>query len=119
MCVYKCFMQTKFGGVRSRDQNLPAQSGKKWTILNRYISVITNIDEKYEFVVFEHTINCLSFGYVYLPQLEYHFFSFFFFFLILLRLSTFKPLNALYSKFERLKISGRISARLKLGVPGW
>ena len=49
------------------------------------------------------------------------FFSFFllFFFLILLRLFTFKPLNALYLKFERLKISGRTSARMKLGVPGW
>ena len=44
---------------------------------------------------------------------------FFFFFLFLLRLSPFKPLNALYSKFERLKISGRTSVRLKLGVPGW
>ena len=53
----------------------------------------------------------------------FFFFSFFlllfFFFIILLRLSTFKPLNALYSKFERLKISGRTNARLKLGVPGW
>ena len=46
-------------------------------------------------------------------------FSFFFFFFLLLRLSTFKPLNALHSKFERLKISGRTSAWLKLGVPGW
>ena len=58
-----------------------------------------------------------------LPQLEYYFSLFFlfsyFFFIILLRLSTFKPLNALYSKFERLKISGRTSARLKLGVPDW
>ena len=41
----------------------------------------------------------------------------YFFFLFLL--STFKPLNALYSKFERLKISGRTSVRLKSGVPGW
>ena len=56
-------------------------------------------------------------------MLFFFFFFFFltFFFLILLRLSTFKPLNALYSKFQRLKISGsgRTSARLKLGVPGW
>ena len=76
-------------------------------------------------MVFEHTINCFSFGYVRLPQLEYYFssflsvFFFFFFFLILLWLSTFKPLNALYSKFERLKPSGRTSAEMKLGVPGW
>ena len=34
-------------------------------------------------------------------------------------LSIFKPLNALYSKFERLKILGRTSVRLKLRVPGW
>ena len=93
--------------------------GRKWTILNRYISVITNIDEKW-FVIFEHNINCLSFGYVHLPQLEYYFSFFpFFFFILLLRLSTFKPLYVLYLKFERLKISGRTSTRLKLGVPGW
>ena len=49
----------------------------------------------------------------------FFFLTFFFFFIILLRLSTFKPLNALYSKFERFKISGRASARLKLRVPGW
>ena len=53
----------------------------------------------------------------------YYFFSFFllffFFIIIILRQSTFKPLNALHLKFERLKISGRTSARMKLGVPGW
>ena len=49
-----------------------------------------------------------------------HFCLFFtFFFLFLLRLSTFKPLNALYSKFERLKMSGRTSAGMKSGVRGW
>ena len=56
--------------------------GRKRTILNRYISVIIDIDEKW-FVIFEHTINCLSFGYVHLPQLEYYFLfflTFFFFF---------------------------------------
>ena len=40
-------------------------------------------------------------------------------FLILLRLSTFKAQNALYLKFERLKILGRTCVLLKLGVPGW
>ena len=35
-------------------------------ILNRYISVITDIDEKW-FVVFERSINCLAFGYVRIP----------------------------------------------------
>ena len=71
--------------------------------------------------VFEHIIDCLSFGYVRLPQPEYYFSSFFFFFLtffFLLRFSAFNPLNALYSKFERLKISGKTSAGIKLGVPG-
>ena len=90
--------------------------------LNRYISVITNIDEKW-FVIFEHTINHLSNGYVHLPQFECHF-SFFFsvlfaFFVFLPMLSTSKPLNKMYSKFERLKISGRTGVRLKSGVPGW
>ena len=52
--------------------------------------------------------------------LFFFFFVFFLtFFFFLLRLSTFKPLNALYSKFERLKISGKTSAGMKSGVPGW
>ena len=46
--------------------------GKKLMILNQYILVITSIDEKW-FVVFEHTINLLSFGYVCLPQPENYF----------------------------------------------
>ena len=92
------------------NEMLQTENGQKVDILNRYISIITDFDGK-EFVIFEHTINHLSFGYVGSPQLEYYFFSFFlgfsFFFFFLLRLSTFKQLNALYSKFERLKISGR------------
>ena len=48
---------------------LRAENGQKLTNLNRYISVITYLDEKW-FVVFEHTINHLSFGYVCLPQLK-------------------------------------------------
>ena len=57
------------------------------------------------------------------PNLNAVFLSFFllflFFFLILLWLSTFKVLNALYSKFKQLKVSGKASAGMKLGVPGW
>ena len=53
--------------------------GRKWTILNRYISVNTDFDEK-RYVLFEHTINRLSFGYVCLPQPKYFFFSFVTFF---------------------------------------
>ena len=69
---------------------------------------------------FEHTINRLSFWYVRLPQPEYYFSSFFSFFLLfLLQLSTFKPLNALYLKFEGLETSRRASAGMKSGVPGW
>ena len=46
--------------------------GKKLTNLNRYISVISDIDEKW-LVVFEHTIHRLFLGCVRLPQLEYYF----------------------------------------------
>ena len=48
--------------------------------LNSYISVIADIDEKW-FVIFEHTMNHLSFGYVHLPQLKYYFSCFASFFL--------------------------------------
>ena len=47
-----------------------SEIGKKLTNFNRYNSVITDIDKKW-FVIFEHTINHLFFGYVHLPQLEY------------------------------------------------
>ena len=60
--------------------------GKKLTNLNRYISVITDIDEN-GFVSFEHIINNHSFAYVRSPQFEYHFSAYFyvfvFFFLFL------------------------------------
>ena len=49
--------------------------------LNRYISVITDIDEKW-FVIFELTLTHLSFGYVRLPQLKMLFFLFSIFFLL-------------------------------------
>ena len=63
-------MQTEFRDAMSCDQNFyRPKMGKKLTSLNRYISVITDIDEKW-FVIFEHTINHLSFGYIHLPQLE-------------------------------------------------
>ena len=54
--------------------------GKNLTILKRYVLVVTDIDEKW-FVIFEHTIYHLSFGYVRLPQLENYFFLFCIFFL--------------------------------------
>ena len=46
--------------------------GKKLTNLIRYISVITDIDEKW-LVIFLRAINHLSSGDVHLPQFEYHF----------------------------------------------
>ena len=66
--------------------------------------VITDIDEKW-FVIFELTINRLFFRLCLFPQLEYYF-SCFRSLLFLLLLSTFKPLNVLYSKFERLIYQG-------------
>ena len=95
--------------------------GKMLMSLNRYISLITDIDEKW-FVVSEHTINHLCFGYACSPQLE-NYFSFasifLLFFLFLLPMSTFKLLNALHLKFEPWKISERSRVRLKSRVPGW
>ena len=77
--------------------------GKKLTSLKRYISATTDNDEKW-FVIFEHTINLHSFGNVRLPQPEYYLSCFVSFFLLFFsfsaHVSTFKPLNALYSKFE-------------------
>ena len=73
-------MQTEFGGARPRDQNF---TGRKWAKVDEFepiysISVITDIDQKW-FVIFEHTINHLSFGYIRLPQLENYFSCFAFF----------------------------------------
>ena len=42
---------------------LQAEMGKNLTRLDRYISIIIDIDEIW-FVIFEHIINQLSFGYV-------------------------------------------------------
>ena len=103
---------------------LQAKNGQIMEILNRYISVITDIDETW-FVVLSTlstTFRLVMFVYPNMNTTFLVFFLlsyFFFFFLIFLRLFTFKPLNALYSKFERLKISGRSSAGMKLGVPSW
>ena len=98
---------------------LQVKNGQKLTNLNQYISVIANIDKK-RFVSFEHIIKCLSFAYVRLPQLEYYFFCFASFFLLFfsffLLLSTFKLQNALFSKFEQLKILVRTFVQQKLGA---
>ena len=62
---------------------LPAKNGHKLTNLNRYISVITNIDKK-RFVTFERTIKRLFLLMFVYPNLNaiflvLHFFAYFFF----------------------------------------
>ena len=67
------------------------------------------------------------FGYVCLPQPENYFSCFASFFLLFFLFSfssaagyyTFELLSALYSNFERLKISGRTFVRQKSGVRDW
>ena len=75
---------------------LQAENGQKVDDFEPMVN--TDINGK-RFVIIELIIDRLSFGYVCLPQLEYHFSSFFSFFLsfflFLLWLSTFKLLNAL------------------------
>ena len=110
-------MHTKFGGARSRDQNF---TGQKWTESGWFWG-----DISWQWLIlmknglwFLSTLSTAFFLVMFVyPNLNTSFLLFFF--LILLRLSTFKPLNALHSKFERLKISCRTSARQKLRVPGW
>ena len=67
-------VMTKMG---KRPSSRP-KMGKKLTNLNRYISVITDIDENW-FVIMEHTINL---GYVCVSQGEYDFSCFASFFLL-------------------------------------
>ena len=80
MGAYECFMQTKFGGARHVTKILQVKSGQKVDDFEPIYLGNYDIDEK-RFVISEHTINCLSFGYVRLPQPEYYFSSFFFFLL--------------------------------------
>ena len=111
--AYECFLHTKFGDDRLKNLNR-----QKFANLNLFSSVTTGIDEKW-FVIFENTINHFSFRYVCLPNLNILLFFLFCICFFFLPLTPFKPLNALYSKFERLKISGRTFVRQKLGVSGW
>ena len=72
--------------------------GKKLTNLNRFISVIIDIDEKW-FVIFEHTINHLflaMFVYLNLNTIFHALFLFYYFFFLLLpMLSIFKCIQSL------------------------
>ena len=124
MGANECFMQTEFGlGASGHVTKIyKPKMGKKLTSLNRCISVITDIDEKW-FEVIEYTINHLSFGYVRLPDLNpiflvLHLFPYFFFFFFC-RYLLLKPQNELYCKFERLEISQTTCVRLKLRLPDW
>ena len=95
--------------------------GRKWTILNRYIAINRlQILMKNE-LCFLSTLATAFFRELcsFIPTWILFFFFFYCFFLVLLQLSTFELLNALYSKFQWLKILGRTCVRLKSHVPGW
>ena len=62
--------------------------GRKWTILNRYISVITNIDRN-RFVIFERTINRLFLVMFIYPNLNTIFLLFFIIIIIIIIFSLF------------------------------
>ena len=98
---------------------------RKWTSLLTNINCIsenTDFDMENDLGFF----STLSIAFLFVicsltPNYEYYFSAFSpfcYFFFLLFQLSAFKPLKALYSKFERLKISGRTRAGHKLGVPG-
>ena len=57
------FMRTNYWGARSRDYTYRARKPTKWTNLNRYMSVSTDIEEK-RFVAFVHTIDYHYYGYI-------------------------------------------------------
>ena len=94
--------------------------GKKLTNLNRYISVITDIDKKWLVIFLRAIINHLSFGDVHLPQFEYHFscfvsFFFFFFFcryLLLNRETHLLKVTSIEDIWEDFYAT-------EIGVPGW
>ena len=108
-----------WGPLVTRPKFHKPKMGKKLTNLNRYISVITDIDEKWFLGLLSTTFLLLC---LFTPTLIAYYFLFFIFFqfvFFLLPLSTFKSRNALHSKFEWLKISGKTFVRQKSGVPAW
>ena len=115
--AYECCMQTEFVGARSREQNFTDRKWEKsWRIWT---------DTSPSFLILIEMV--CDFWAHYQPPFFWLclftstwilFFLFYFFFLFLLMLFTFKLLYALYSKFERLKISGRTSVRVKSGLLG-
>ena len=67
LSAYECFMRAEFGAPDHGTKILQAENGQKVDKFEPiYILVIIDIDEKW-FVIFEHTINHLSFGYIRLP----------------------------------------------------
>ena len=68
-------------GTRSRDAILEAENRQRVDKFETIISVSINIHEK-SFMIFEHTINHFSFGYVHLPDLDTIFLFFLYFVII-------------------------------------
>ena len=120
-CLWMLYAN-EFGGARSCDQNFTgqkwAESGQFWTNISRYLLILMK-NGSWFLSALSTAFLLVMFVYSNLNTIFFLFSYFFFFFILLLQLSTFKPLNALYSKFEWLKISGRTSTGLKLGMPGW
>ena len=121
MGACECFKLTELGGAGHVIKILRAKNGQKLTKLNRYISIITDMDEKW-FVVFECTINHLSFDKFAYPNLNtiflvLHLFSYFFF-LFRLPLSTFKPLKRTEFKISAIENIREDFVRQKSGMPG-
>ena len=92
--------------------------------LNRWISVISDINEKW-FVIFEYTFNHAPFFWLCLCTLTWtsiffvllffsYFFSFFYFFPSYLLANS----QAIF-KFEQLEITEKTSVGLKSGLPNW
>ena len=68
--AYVSLMQTKFEGARSQDQTFTAENGQK---VNESEPIYLGNYRYWWKMVFERTINHISFGYVRLPQLETYF----------------------------------------------
>ena len=125
--AYEYFMKTEFGGARFCDKNFTSRKAAKslriWTlylgncwywckmVCGFWAHIWQPLFWLCSFTQLKYYVSCFSFM----------FFSYFFFLLSFFFSCDFlsKPLNALYSNFERLKISERTFARQKLEVPGW
>ena len=87
--------------------------GRKWSNLNRYISVNTDVD-KNTLAVLEHTFTVFLMAMFMISDLDIIFLLFFY-----LQLSVFCLQNAENPKFQRMLISKWASARLNWRVTRW